>query len=95
VLTIPEEPDRPDRRSTREAFAVLLWREIAAAGYRQRDMAPIVGITEKHLSQMLNLKVGINPDIADRILAACGRRLVLATEADSGAGERVEFDEEG
>lgn len=66
--------------STREAMARLVWAEIAAAGYRQQDMAETVGITPKHLSQMVNVKVGVNPDLLDRILAVCGRRLVLGTE---------------
>jgi hypothetical protein len=66
--------------TSREAIARLVWAEIAAAGYRQHDMAETVGITPKHLSQMVNVKVGANLDIVDRILAACGRRLVLATE---------------
>lgn len=66
--------------SSREALARLVWAEIASAGHRQQDMAETVGITPKHLSQIVNGRVGANPDIVDRILAACGRRLVLATE---------------
>lgn len=65
--------------STREAFAELLWLEIRASGMRQLEVAAEAGITEKHLSQILNLKCGASPDIVDRILAALGRRLVLAT----------------
>jgi predicted transcriptional regulator len=67
-------------RTSREAIGRLLWAEMAAAGHRQYDMAETVGITPKHLSQIINVKVGTNLDIVDRILTACGRRLVLATE---------------
>jgi hypothetical protein len=66
--------------TSRDALARLLWTEIKVSGMRQVEVAAHAGITEKHLSQILHLKVGANLDIVDRILAACGRRLVLATE---------------
>jgi plasmid maintenance system antidote protein VapI len=66
--------------TSREALAHLLWAEIKASGFRQVAVAAAAEITEKHLSQMLNGRCDVNPDIADRIFAACGRRLVLATE---------------
>lgn len=66
--------------NSRDALARLLWAEIKTSGQRQVEVAAAAGITEKHLSQILHLKVGANPDIVDQVLAACGRRLVLATE---------------
>ena len=65
--------------TTREALARLLWLEIRASGMRQVDIAAEAGITEKHLSQILHLKVGASADMTDRILATLGRRLVLGT----------------
>lgn len=65
---------------TREALARLLWAEMAAAGHRQCDIAAAVGITEKHLSQIVNVKVSARPEFVDAILATCGRRLVVSTE---------------
>jgi plasmid maintenance system antidote protein VapI len=66
--------------STREALARLLWSEIAGSDQRQCDVAESVGITEKHLSQIINGHTGVSLDLADRLFAACGRRLVIATE---------------
>lgn len=77
---------------SREALARLIWAEIAGSGQRQCDVADTVGITEKHLSQTINGKTGMQLDLVDRVLAACGRRLVLATEvvAEDASGERCE-----
>ncbi len=65
--------------SSREAFRRLLVAEIDASGLFQSTLAARVGITPKHLSQMITGKVGLNFDIVDRLLVECGRRLVLAT----------------
>lgn len=72
---------------SREALAWLLWAEIAGSGQRQRDVADAVGITEKHLSQTIRGRCGMSLDLVDRILAACGRRLVLATTPVTDRGE--------
>jgi transcriptional regulator with XRE-family HTH domain len=68
--------------SSRDALARLVWEAVdACAQWRwQYEVAAAVGITEKHLSQMAHGKVGMSLAMADRLLAACGRRLVLATE---------------
>lgn len=66
--------------TSREALARLLWAEIAGSGQRQCDIAAIVGITEKHLSQTINGRTGMSLDLVDEVLRACGRRLVLATD---------------
>lgn len=65
--------------TSREALARLIRAEIDAGGWRQHEIAREAGITEKHLSQIVNLKAGASLDLVDRVLAACGRRLVLAT----------------
>lgn len=74
--------------STREALAELIWLEIRASGMRQQQVACEAGITEKHLSQILNLKCGASPDVVDRILGALGRRLVLATVVEPDGDDR-------
>jgi hypothetical protein len=65
---------------SRDALARLIWAEIAGSGQQQQDVAVTVGITQKHLSQTINGRCGMQLDMVDRVLAACGRRLVLATE---------------
>ena len=65
---------------SRDALARLIWAEIAGSGQQQQDVAATVGITQKHLSQTINGRCGMQLDMVDRVLAACGRRLVLATE---------------
>jgi len=66
--------------SSRDALARLIWAEIAGSGQQQQDVAAAVGISQKHLSQTINGRTGMQLDMVDRVLAACGRRLVLATE---------------
>jgi plasmid maintenance system antidote protein VapI len=67
--------------TTKETLARLLWAELAAAGVRQCDAAATVGISEKHLSQMITGKVGMSLNLVDQILReCCGRRVTLATE---------------
>lgn len=80
--------------SSREALARLVWAEIAGSDQRQCDVAASVGVTEKHLSQIINGHTGVSPDLADRLLAACGRRLVLATEpiTEPAAAQHPEAD---
>jgi plasmid maintenance system antidote protein VapI len=56
--------------SSREALARLLWSEIAGSDQRQCDVAATVGITEKHLSQVINGKAGMQLDMVDQVLAA-------------------------
>lgn len=65
--------------STKTALADLLRAEIAASGPRQYEIARTLGISEKHLSQMVCGKVGLSLTLVDQILALCGRRLVLDT----------------
>ena len=64
---------------SRETMRRLLVDEVERSGERQYVLAGLAGISAKHLNQMLQGRVGINPDHLDSILAACGRRLVLGT----------------
>jgi hypothetical protein len=81
--------------TTKEALARLLWAEMAAAGHQQQDVAASVGISEKHLSQMVNLKSGMSLTLVDQILAHCGRRLILATEPITQSAESETGDGDG
>lgn len=66
--------------TSREAIAQLLRAEIKTSGQWHYLIAEAAGITEKHLSQILHLKVSPSLDVIDRILAACGQHLVFVTE---------------
>lgn len=66
--------------STKTTLADLLRAEIEAAGHRQYEIAAKLGISQKHLSQMVCGKVGLSLTLVDQILELCGRRLVVGTE---------------
>jgi transcriptional regulator with XRE-family HTH domain len=65
--------------SSRDALQSLLWAEVRSSGFRQVEIAAQAGISEKHLSQIMRGTIVGTLDNLDRILAACGRRLVLGT----------------
>jgi predicted transcriptional regulator len=58
----------------------LVSAEIAAAGKTQTQVAEELGISQKHVSQTLIGHVGLSVNLAERMLAVCGRVLVLGTE---------------
>jgi plasmid maintenance system antidote protein VapI len=62
-----------------DALASLVWAEVAASGCRQAEVCRAVGISQKHLSEMVNGRAGMSLDLVDRVLAAVGRELVLST----------------
>jgi len=70
--------------SSRDALAALVWAEIAATGHSQADIAGMAGITQKHLSQIVNGHSGSLHTI-DRVLAVLGRELVLSTRVPTEA----------
>jgi transcriptional regulator with XRE-family HTH domain len=53
---------------------------LKAAGISQVEACRHLGVSEKHLSQMLTGKVALTLPWAERILALCGWRLVIALE---------------
>jgi hypothetical protein len=63
-----------------EALAEMLGNAIDATDLRQYEVAAAVEITPKHLNAMLRGRAGVDLDLADAILHACGRRLVVGTE---------------
>jgi DNA-binding phage protein len=66
--------------STREALADLVRAEICASGQTQTAIAASAGITLKHLNRFLRGHDGMALDLVEKVLTACGRRLVLATQ---------------
>jgi transcriptional regulator with XRE-family HTH domain len=77
----------------------LILEALQADGVTQADLALAVGRTEKHVSQVLTGKAGISFDLAEEMLAALDRQLVVsvkpfpspgpkyATLVDDGSGD--------
>lgn len=63
-------------RRTREAIRAAL----AEQDMTQAELAQRMGITQKHMSNLLNGKTALSFDFAERCLAALGRRLVTTVE---------------
>lgn len=53
---------------------------LTRAGLRQIDAAQKLGLSQKHLSRMLNGRVPLPPHWAERIALACDRELVISSE---------------
>jgi predicted transcriptional regulator len=66
------------------SLRALLVDELRAAGVSQAEVARTLGITAKHMSQMLTGKAPLSLAWADEIAAACGRDLVVASRPSSG-----------
>lgn len=62
----------------------LLADELRAAGVSQAEAARRLGVTAKHMSQMLTGRAPLSLVWADRIAAACGRDLLVASRPASG-----------
>lgn len=60
-------------------------RHIRAQGSTQAALAAHLGITEKHMSQVLTGRINGSPQLIDRIAAAVGLRIALV----AGEGEPV------
>jgi transcriptional regulator with XRE-family HTH domain len=65
---------------SRDRLAALIRGEVRATGLAQRNIAALAGITEKHLSEIINGHTVPSLDVVDRILAAVGRELVLVAD---------------
>lgn len=59
----------------------VLRRLLDSNGVRQVGLAEEVGISPKHLNQMLQGVIGISPEMAERLLAAFGYQLVIGMTA--------------
>lgn len=64
----------------RPGLAETLRAAIAAADTTQAALALHVGISAKHMSQLLQGKAWPAPELVDRLLFAVGRRIVVDTE---------------
>lgn len=64
---------------SRDRLAALIRAEIRASALSQVAAARLVGVSEKHLSEIVNGHTTPSLDMVDRILAALGRELVLLT----------------
>lgn len=64
----------------RPALAESLREAITAADTTQAALALHVGISAKHMSQLLQGKAWPTPELVDRLLFAVGRRVVVDTE---------------
>jgi plasmid maintenance system antidote protein VapI len=76
----------PARSASEDRLRIEVRRAIADAGLTQRAIANELGLTEKHVSQMLTGKAHLSLDWADRIAKLCGRRVsVKLTSAKAGS----------
>ncbi|MDX3520748.1 helix-turn-helix transcriptional regulator [Streptomyces scabiei] len=67
---------------------------IRASGIKQIWIADRLGISEKHLSQMLTGRVTLTLDWAQRIAALCGHKVTVAVEPVSDADRERQRAEE-
>lgn len=63
----------------RDQLAALIRAEIRGSGLDQKTVARLAGVSEKHVSEIVNGHVVPSLDLVDRILAVVGRELVLLT----------------
>jgi transcriptional regulator with XRE-family HTH domain len=73
---------------TRSPWLLELRREVKARlreqGATQASLARYLGITEKHLSQLLTGKTDGSPEMLDRLAAAAGLRIVITDAPEPG-----------
>jgi DNA-binding XRE family transcriptional regulator len=79
------------RESTARASGLALLHEqvreaVKASGLKQTWMARQLGVSEKHLSQLLTGRAGLTWEWADRILELCGMELVVSIRPRTGGG---------
>lgn len=67
--------------NTEDRLRQLIRDELEVQGVKQVHVARTLGLTEKHMSQVLNGKAGLSPALADAILSVLGRRFVVTTRA--------------
>lgn len=64
---------------TQDALRAEVRAALAARGISQASAARQLGLTQKHVSQMLTGRATLTIAWADRILALCGLRLQIGT----------------
>jgi plasmid maintenance system antidote protein VapI len=70
--------------SLQDGLRSLLAAELRAAGISQAEAARRLGVTAKHMSQMLTGKAPLSLAWADQIAAACGRELLVGSRPAPG-----------
>jgi plasmid maintenance system antidote protein VapI len=67
-----------------DSLRATLAAELDAAGLSRAEAARQLGVTAKHMSQMLTGKAPLSLAWADQIAAACGRELLVGSRPVSG-----------
>lgn len=62
-----------------ERLRNLVRAELRHSGWNQAEIAAELGLSQKHISQVLTGRAGLSVDLAAAILFVCGRRLEFAT----------------
>lgn len=77
------------RVSLEDSLRSILAGELRAAGLSQAEAARQLGITAKHMSQMLTGRAPLSLAWADEIAALCGRELLVGSRLSrpEGSGE--------
>ena len=63
---------------------------LAAEGLTQAALAATLGMSEKHISQALSGRAGLSLPLAERMLAAMGRRVSVRTVPDTHTPQSTE-----
>ena len=66
--------------TTQDALRAQARAALARAEISQAAAARQLGVSTKHMSQMLTGRAPLSPDWADRIVSLCGLRLVVAVD---------------
>jgi transcriptional regulator with XRE-family HTH domain len=66
--------------TTGDLIRAAIWRALDEDELTQAALAERAGITPKHLNQILQGHIDPRPEMADRIFAALGRRILVTTE---------------
>jgi len=67
-----------------DSLGPLLASELRTAGLSQAEAARRLGITAKHMNQMLTGKAPLSLAWADQIAALCGRELLVGSRVRCG-----------
>lgn len=66
--------------SPQDELRVEVRRCLTRAGLTQAEVARRLGLSQKHVSRMLNGRAVLNLHWADKIARLCGRRLTIASK---------------
>lgn len=69
---------------TKTEWCAMVRGVVQESSKSQADIASLIGVTEKHLSQMLNGKTSMSVGMAAQIVHVCGRALLFMTVPSGG-----------